>query len=188
MRAIRSIVLVVFAAVLAACATSKHPVGISQGAQADTRLLGAWRAVDPENGDSMYAFFLPRSGSTDLEALSVSPPRGETGGGWRSYAIVLGKAGEHRFLNARVLFEGGKPGKADDAYTPVLYRFRGRELRLSFPDVEAVKRAVQAGELAGEIKGESVTITTEPAVLDAYVAAHAGRLFKRTEAVLRRVD
>lgn len=200
MRSLRRLLIVALAAVaLGACATTKHPIGISGEPQRDSRLLGAWKSVGPGDGGAVYVFFFPRPFEPYiLEALGVSPPHGRENnecaqlaqgcGEWGSYSITLGKAGEFRFLNARQWFNrDGKPVKTD-GYTPVLYRIEGETLYLSFPDVPMISAAVVAGQLAGEIKGDSVLITAEPAALDAYMAQHAARLFKPADHSLRRVD
>jgi hypothetical protein len=188
MRALRLLVVVAFAAVIAACASTKHPIGISAGPQTDARLLGGWKGVDPDQGNTIYAFILPRPDSADLQAVGVSPLHGDDKGGWATLSLVVGRAGEHRFLNARMLFDNGKPAKPDDDYVPVLYTIEGDTLRVSNPDVEALKQAVEAGEIAGKVTGSSVVITAEPAVLDRYMATHAAKLFKPSKTVLRRMD
>jgi hypothetical protein len=189
MHAIRAILVVAVAALLSACVTTKHPVGAAQGEQTDTRLLGAWKATDPESGGTIFMFFLPRPESPHkVEAIGVSPAHGDEDGGWGSYAIVLGKVGDLTFINAQPLFDDGRPKTADD-YVPILYRIdaSGR-LHFSMAEIDAVKRAVEAGELQGEVKGGSVVITATPAALDAYVAAHASTLFKPSEIVFKRAD
>jgi hypothetical protein len=82
----------------------------------------------------------------------------------------------------------GKPGKPGDAYISLLYRIEGDTMYLSAPDAQLIGSAIRAGDLAGEIQGESVLITAEPAALDAFMAEHAAELFKPTDLALRRVD
>jgi hypothetical protein len=188
MRALRLLVVVAFAAAIAACASTKHPIGVSGGPQTDARLLGGWKGVDPDQGNTIYVFFLPRPDSAELHAVGVSPLHGNDKGGWATLAITVGRAGEHRFLNARMLYDNGKPAKPGEDYVPVLYRIEGKTLRILNPDVEALKRAIQAGEIEGRITGSSVIITAKPAALDRYMATHAAKLFKPSKTVLRRMD
>jgi hypothetical protein len=188
MRTLRLLLIVAFAATVAACASTKHPIGISAGPQTDQRLLGAWKGTDPDQGNTIYAFILPRRDAPGLEAVAVSPQHGDDKGGWSILSIAVGRAGEFRFLNARMLFDNGKPAKPGDDYVPVLYRIEGDKLYISNPDIDAIKRAVQAGELAGTTTESSVVITAEPAALDAYMARHAAKLFKPSKTVLRRMN
>jgi hypothetical protein len=188
MRALRLLIVVAFAATIAACASTKHPIGVSAGPQTDARLLGGWKGVDPDDGNTIYVFFLPRADSADLHAVGVSPQHGTDKGGWATLSIVVGRAGEHRFLNARMLFDNGKPAKPDEDYVPVLYRVEGDTLRILHADVEALKRAVEAGEIEGKVTGSSVVLTAEPAALDRFMATHAAKLFKPSKTELRRMD
>jgi hypothetical protein len=189
MHAIRAVLVIALAALVSACVTSKFPVGASQGEQADARLMGAWTATDPKTGNRMFLFFIPRpSGGHKVEAIGVTPAQGDENGGWGSYAIVVGKAGEHSFINAQPLLDDGKPKSADD-YVPVLYTIdRSGRLHFSMLDTDAVKRAVQAGEIQGVVKDSSVLITAAPAALDAYMATRGAALFKPSEIVFKRVE
>jgi hypothetical protein len=188
MRAFRVLFAIAFAAAVAACASTKHPVGISAGPQTDARLLGVWKGTDPDEGNAIYVFILPQRDGDDLQALGASPMHGDDKGGWANLSLTVGRAGEHRFLSARMLFDNGKPAKPGEDYIPVLYRIDGDTLHILHADVEALKRAVEAGELAGQVTGSSVVITAEPAALDAYMAANAAKLFKPSKTVLRRIE
>jgi hypothetical protein len=194
----RNLLAVIFAVTLAACATTKNPVGISNGPQTDTRLLGAWKATDPHTGRASYAFFFPAEGPSNMALIQIEPASEGRHGTFVRYTVVVGKVNEFRFLNLRIVNDAGQAAPPD-AYLPVLYHVDANgTLRLFAFDDDAVIRAVHRGEVTGEIrksiltessgdtKGESVLITAGPAELDAFMAKHADTLFNRPTPVFHR--
>jgi hypothetical protein len=93
------------------------PIGISNGEQADPQLVGAWRLI-PMDSDassasdaSVFLFVFPPD---DPTASTARQPRkhhqalfveteveGKAEGGWFVEDVIIGKAGEHAFMNFR---------------------------------------------------------------------------------------
>lgn len=193
MRALRLILVVATAAILAACttATTINPVGTSGGPQTDARLLGTWLTTGPKQ-EKFYVFFLERPAEQgyDMQAVAVGPTQGEEHGSWSVLAVTTGKVGDVRFLNGRLLFDSGKPADRTD-YFPVVYRLDGKKLTFLLLDPKAAKAAVEAHEIAGTVaESGDVVITAAPAALDAYMASHVDTLFKALDEtpVFHRVD
>jgi len=131
---VRACVLPVGLSMLSACTvlSTENPIGISSGADTDSRLLGGWKLVSADTGDTgeNYAFVEPQEeGGLHATVISWEPlyildPNEH----YRStYKIITGRVGEHRFINARPLLEGGKPASEltlESGYFPILYRFQ----------------------------------------------------------------
>jgi len=175
---------------LSACAavSTDTPIGISGGRQMDAQLLGGWKIVQLGNQteEHAYVFFLPlKDGSVQALAAGWDMMNGapeKKDGSWVTYDIVLGKAGEYRFINARPLLEDGKPPQPapDSAYVPLLYRQESNGTVTIFTIIEnqTVRDAVQSGRLKGTVSsGQSVHLTSDANALDEFFATEAPKLF-----------
>lgn len=165
------------ALLLAGCyPTSVHPIGSTVTATADARLLGGWKAVPKDKNDGpTYVFFLQREGGK-LEALMVGAPAEGDKGGWLSFAVTSAKLGGHDFLSGRTLLDDGKASK-DPNYTPVSYRFEGKDtLTLYVLGTKEIEAAIAKGEIKGEVKkstyGDDVHITADAKAVDRFFASH----------------
>ena len=181
---IRGLLAVTLAAALAACASTKVPIGTANGPQDDPRLVGTWVTVDPEHPENrmtVYGFAGKSPGT--MQALFVIPPGQQEKPGWGTLDVVVGKIGEQRYLNVREIMENGEASHDNDAYSPAMYRIDGDTLTVRNLDYGHIRDAIANGEIAGH----DGTITAEEPALDAYIAAHADALFTGEPSVFHRV-
>lgn len=180
---------------LAACppVTSKTPVGTTVTAVRDPALTGLWRGHVGDNAASSYFTFFPQDDGS-VHVVVVSPPSKDDRGGYGMFAIQAARLGKYRYLNARQMFDDGKPatGPMADRTFPVLYHFDDDgALILYIVDETAAKNAVRAGKIAGTIESGDygdVVLTAAPGALDAFMASPAGRaLFTKPVVILRKV-
>jgi hypothetical protein len=205
---------IAFLAILSGCSSIRtdNPVGISGGAQTDSRLVGRWIPLKADGKE------VPPTGHSDLFLL----PRkdgGYTGVivGWDVgptpdsdvilLNIIVGRAGIEGMLNVQFLSENGKPAEdSDKGYWPMLYRIDG-DGRLHVYDtsdngIKLVESAVQSHRLAGTSDEQSygkddsgkddkvihVHITADPKSLDAYFAENASLIFTKPMYTFERVN
>jgi hypothetical protein len=194
MRGLRLLVAAGLAAMLTAClpVTTKTPVGTTAGLGADPALIGTWKGHSTGEKGTMYFHFL-RAKDGGIDAVLVGPSTKKDDGGWMVMAMQTAKLGERQFINARAIYDGGKPAEGTMAENtiPLLYSFDAKGvLTLSLMDEDAAKAAVKAGKIAGTV-GEGqfgdVTLTADAKALDAFMqSADAAALFVKPFAVLRK--
>lgn len=190
-------VALVAAVMLAGCGevSTQYPVGSTTGLTSDPALIGTWwpRA---EKGDDVertadgnhagYIHVLPtREGQFEIVLVSLPVKPGDTGD-FEVYRASSGRAGENRFLNVVMLSPAGEEPLTAPKHgtTPILYRFEANgDLTLFKLDTDKTTAAVKAGVIAGTIEKNTykydgkeyegtpdVTITADPATLDAFFA------------------
>jgi len=194
---VRSFAILITLSLLTACTsvTTNAPIGLSDGASLDTRLLGGWKA-ELEKGapDEIYVFVLPRKkgGLQALvvawknDAVTMSPNDAE----WWSSEIKTGKAGGHLFMNLRPLLKNGEldgdAAKLHEAgYFPLRYRVDadGRIELFIWRDAAAIKEAIRSGRISGTVDGGDVRIKADARV-DAFLAESAPVAFDALFATL----
>ncbi len=198
---LRAFALFIAVSTLPTCATvtTDNPVGMSGGAEADTRLIGGWKVIT--NDHSGYVFFIPRQGG-GLQAVLVGwEPGSDTKlhGEWWIFDILTGKAGRHTLINARPVLQGGdafpkmqQPNA--DGYLPLLYRFEtdGSVEFFDWSDGHGIIDAIKGGQIAGTVEGTDVEpnvhITADLHSLDAFFAEAAPRLLPNHFATLQPID
>ncbi len=195
MNVIRMAAVLACAVFLAGClpVTSKTPVGTTASLGADKTLIGTWKGHGVDSGDKQEGFFhfmLAKDGSLTIAQVFAT---GSNDDGWTIYRATTAALGKNYFLNVSLIADGGGP--ADDnsrnRIFPLIYSMKGRTLTIGLLDEDKTKAAIKAGKLKGAVEpGDSgdVTITSDAAELDAFMATpEAAGLFK-TLLVLRRVD
>ncbi|HWA92841.1 MAG TPA: hypothetical protein VG889_22610 [Rhizomicrobium sp.] len=195
MNLLRFAILGFAALVVAAClpVTTKHPIGTTVGFKEDKALLGMWkgRGEDEDAKDAWFAFLRNADGSTTAIMMTSDPD----GDDWGTFRLDLATLGGNRIMNVHGGLKNGKPD--DDEMSkqniPFLYSFGADgTLTLSLLDEKAVAAAIQAGKIAGTVEKSSmgdVTITAEPAALDAFFATKEGAaLFSSKLVTLKRVN
>jgi hypothetical protein len=194
MKVLRLACLAAAALIVAAClpVTTKTPIGTTVGFKSDPALVGIWKGHGKNDSKDGYLTFM-NNGDGTMTALLFS--RDEDEGEWTTYTLQGAKLGDNRILNARAALKNGKPVEGEEARAimPLLYRFeKDGSLSLSLLDEKAVKDAIRAGRLKGEVgEGDAgdARITEEPAALDAFFASdEAGKMFSEDLLVMRRLD
>ena len=190
-RLTRAGVLFAVCLALAAClpVTSKSPLGTTAGYKPDPQLAGMWKPTSDESAP-YFAFFPQADGST--KAVMIEPASQGDKGGWMVFDVRTATLGSDRYMDASEIENDGKPLAQTLQHIPVLYSFGADgSLSLTVMDEDAVKDAITAGKIAGQVEpGQSgdVVLTATPAALDAYLQTPAGRaLFKKPLVVLARV-
>jgi len=195
MRALRWMAIAATALALAAClpVTTRTPVGTTAGLGADPDLIGTWKGRSAADKTVMYFHFL-RAKNGGIDLVLVGPTTKKDEGGWMVLHLDTASLGAAKFINARALYNGGKPaeGAMAEHSFPVLYGFGAKgELTISQIDEDAAKAAVKAGKIAGTIgEGESgdVMLTADAKTLDAFFQTPDGlALFPKPFAVLKKV-
>jgi hypothetical protein len=181
---------------LAACTTvmTVHPIGQSNGAIADARLVGHWQVVEQSNAaadaaedaapEAGYVFILEQENSPALQVLLVAP-EGENE--WWTFEIVTGNAGGNLMMNARPILANGESVPDDEVplpegYFPLRYSVEpdGSVRVYTWGDLQRIADAVRNGDVAGTVAeaggGTDVRITAAPQELDAYFSAVAAEL------------
>ena len=176
---------------LAACTSvvTENPIGISNGTVSDLRIVGAWKAMTPENNskDEAYVFVLPHE-KTPLEGMLVV----QSDRDWWTSDLVLGKAGAHTMINVKVLLKNRVPVSAKDmpaGYFPLRYVVNADgSIQLFIWTAETVKNAIESGAIAGTLVSASdIRITAEPKALDTFFAASAATVFAEPFGTLVRL-
>lgn len=193
----RFVVALIAAVMLAGCGevSTQYPVGSTTGLTPDPALVGTWWPRDDKGGNlertadgkrAGYVHVLPTSeGGFGIALISMPAKPGDTGG-LAVYRATSGRAGENRFLNVVMLSPAGEEPLTAPKHgtTPVLYRFEANgDLTIFKLDVDKAAAAVKAGRIAGTVEKHSyqyggkeyegtpdVTITADPAALDAFFA------------------
>jgi len=195
MRALQWMLLAGLALAVAGClpVTTKSPVGTTAGLGADPDLIGTWKGRSVADKTVMFFHFL-RAKDGGIDAVLVGPSTKKDEGGWMAIHIETAALGTSRFMNARAIYDGGKPaeGAMAEHTFPVLYSFGARhELTLTLLDEDAAKAAVKAGKIAGTVgEGMSgdVLLTADAKTLDVFFQTPDGMaLFKKPFAVLKKV-
>jgi hypothetical protein len=195
----RACVFVVFLPVVSACTvlSTQTPIGISGGASTDARLLGGWKLVSADTGDTgkNYAFVEPReTGGLHATVISWEPlyildPNEH----YRStYEIVTGRIGEHRFINARPLLERDEPASEltlASGYFPIRYRFQADGSVQFFGEIEGtIISAIESGLIRGTTTDGNIRLTADSQSLDAYFADAAPAVFSTLLWTLEPLD
>jgi hypothetical protein len=192
---VRSALAAMALLLLAACypPTTTHPVGTTAGLKLDPVLNGTWKA-DPASRDERGAFlhFLPKLDGS-LTVLMVQTGD-EPDGDWSLIELTNGKAGNNRYMNARLVMSNGKAEDDSPGGTiPLLYRFDSQgHLMLYMMNEDRTKAAIKAGQITGTIgKGDSgdAVITADPVALDKFMASPAAlALFVKPFFTLHKID
>jgi hypothetical protein len=179
---------------LAGClpVTSTSPLGTTAGLGADPALYGSWKGHSPEAGDQHDGFFHFMAAKDGSLTAAVILAAGGKDDGWTVFHVQTARLGRNHFLNAVETFDkdAAASGRLQNANVPLLYVLRGKTLTLYLLDENKTKAAIKAGKLKGTIepgKNGDVTITAQPAELDAFMARpEAAEMFK-VMMVLKRV-
>jgi hypothetical protein len=185
-RFLKQLFAVGLAAALAACASSKVPIGTANGPVDDARLVGTWMTTDPEHPENrMIAYGFAGKTAGTMQGLFVIPPGQHEKPGWGSFDVVVGRIGNVGFLNVREITENGEAAREghDQAYTPAMYTLDADTLTVRVLDYERIKEAIAKGEIVGE----GGTISAAQPALDAYIGAHIDALFGGKPTVFHRV-
>ena len=185
-----------FALLLAACfpPTTTHPLGTTVGLANDPALTGLWRGkMQNDDERDVYFHFLPSDDGTITVVLVQGGTQPD--GDWSVASVTTATVGSNRIMNARLIFNDGKPDEDDMARNtiPLLYRFEGpNHLVLYLMDEDATKAAIQAHKITGTVEpgqfGDAV-ITASPKELDAFMASKRGAaLFGERFATLTKME
>ena len=190
---VRLAAAVILGAALSAClpVVSSSPLGTTVAGSADGRLTGMWKGKVGTSTNAYLTVYPPHEGTVKIVLLA--PPAADDEGSWMIFEARTITLGSNSYLDARVVDDGGKPPDAKLAHMPVLYRVTGNgSLVLYLIDEVAARKAIATGTIAGTIEpGDfgDVTLTAEPAALDAFFASDAGRaLFTKPLGILQRVN
>ena len=200
MRSLRFALVIGAALLAAAClpVMTKSPVGTTAGLGADKALIGSWKAIptDTSSDDEPgYLHFLQTADGMAALLVSTGKPDGTGDGEWSVYAVSTATLGGHAYMNARIASEDGKPADPDEAENtiPLLYRVEADgSIAFYLMSEDAVKAAVKAGKIAGEVGEGSmgdVLITAAPEVEDKFFASDEGAaLFTEKLMVLKKLQ
>lgn len=193
---------------VAGCSTVgiKYPIGTTTGLAPDRMLFGTWRGhfADDKQGDSgsqkaeFYVHFVAMNNGKVIVVVVAAPRSGEEGGFIDAASITTATLGENHFINAVDLLGQGSSKSDEGTISPLLYTGSESGLTLCSLDLDETRNAIRSGAIAGTIEEhgakdsiqhyETVTITADPAALDAFMAKpEAVKLFKPSM-VLRKVD
>jgi hypothetical protein len=200
MNAVRFAVALAVSFLVTAClpVTSSNPVGTTVGFTADPALTGLWRGQVHQPEGWVYMTFFPQTDGTTT-ALLISPPDStrkdsSAQGDWSVYSLQTAVLGEYHYMNAKEISNNGKApdaAQADKTF-PLLYRVNSDgALVIYLLDEKAAAVAIKSGAVAGTItQGQfgDITLTADPATLDAFMATPAGRaLFVKPLILLKKV-
>jgi hypothetical protein len=178
--------------------TSSSPVGTTVGFAADPALSGLWRGQVHQPEGWVYMTFFPQSDGTTTVVLISAPDAsrkdGSAPGDWSVYSLQTATLGQYRYMNAKEVSNNGKdPDQAQAGKTfPLLYRVNSDgALVIYLLDEKAAAAAIKSGAIAGTIgQGQfgDITLTADPATLDAFMTTPAGRaLFVKPLILLKKV-
>jgi hypothetical protein len=195
MNAIRIALILCAALIATAClpVTTKSPIGSTQGFVMDQLVLGTWKGTAGTETVPSYFHFLPGKEGT-IMAIVVTPANQQDDGGWGAFALQTVLLGANHFMNAQEVSDNGKvaSGATAERTTPLLYKMIDGKMVLYMLDEKDTAAAIKAGKIAGTVEpGDygDVSITAEPAVLDAFMQTPEGlALFKEPFATLTRAD
>jgi hypothetical protein len=180
--------------VLAGClpVTSSSPLGTTVAATGDPQLTGMWKGKLGTSAGAAYVIFYPGHDGVQKIVL-LAPPTANDEGGWMVFQARAATLGGNTYLDAREVEDSGSPPDTKLGHVPVLYKI-GRDgfLVLYLVDETAARAAIARGTLAGTVEpGEfgDVTITANPAALDAFFSGSACRaLFSKPLGTFQRVN
>lgn len=192
---IRTAVVLAASLLLAGClpVTSKTPVGSTANLGADKALIGTWKGHSPDSNDKQDAFVHFMQAKDGGMTIALVYAHGTNDDGWTIFNAKSATLGKNHFLNAVETFDkdAATADRLQNANIPMLYTVKGRTLTIYLLDEDKTKAAIKAGKLNGTItNGDAgdVTLTSDAAELDAFMASpEATDLFK-VLLVLRRVD
>ena len=171
--------------------TSTVPVGSSVGFTPDPALTGMWKGHGEDPRQAGYLSFFPQDDGT-ITALMITPDGKDSS--WATFSLQTATLGANRFMNAHEVLSNGKPDDDAEAQKtfPLLYRVNGDgALVIYLLDEKAAAVAIKSGAIAGTIgQGQfgDITLTAEPAALDAFMATPAGRaLFVKPLILLKKM-
>jgi len=180
--------------VLAGClpVTSSSPLGTTVAATGDPQLAGMWKGKLGTSAGVAYVVFYPGKDGVQ-KIVMLAPPTADDEGGWMVFEARAAKLGANTYLDARELEDNGRQPEAKLGHVPVLYKANGDGfLALYLIDEPAARAAIARRALAGTVEpGEygDVTITADPAALDAFFSGSAGRaLFDKPLGTFQRVN
>ena len=192
-------VLALACALLAAgCVTpiSKNPVGMTTGLHRDLSLVGTWEEDMGRYSEGEVITVVPVGTDDLMTAFQVGlPKKKDDAGSFTLYEFTTAKVGENHFANARELPLARDHHNERDGWMPLFYTttHEGRSLKLYYLDQEKIIKAIETGALKGRVerhkqknddgtiedKIDTITITAEPAELDAFMAKpEAADLFR----------
>ena len=120
-------------------------------------------------------------------------------GSFQLYEFTVARVGENHFINARKLSLAREHNDQPENWMPLFYTttHEGRSLKLYYLDQDKIIKAIESGALKGRVEKhqrknddgkiedeiDAITITAEPADLDAFMAkpeaADLFQLYKR---------
>jgi len=195
----RACILIVCLPIFSACTvlSTENPIGISTATSIDSRLLGGWKLVSADSGDTgkNYVFVEPREeGSLHATVISWEPlyildPMEH----YRStFEIITGRVGEHRFINARPLLERDLPASEltlESGYFPILYRLQEDGSVQFYGEIEgAIIEAIESDRVSGTAANGNIRLTADPQSLDAFFAEAAPTVFSTLLWTLEPLD
>lgn len=176
MLALRTTTVLILALLLSACVSLPSPIGASVGFKNDPALQGLWYGKADKDSDPAYYHVLLNAGDT-VTVVGVGASNDDTGG-WGVLMVTTVPLGGNRFINAREIFEDGRP-KSDPenpaAWYSGLYRLEDNVLTIYAFDENKVAAEVKAGRIAGTVSqgrfGDSVSITADAAHVDKWLSS-----------------
>nr|TFG54713.1 MAG: hypothetical protein E4H34_01975 [Hyphomicrobiales bacterium] len=196
---VRACVFAIALPVVSACTvlSTETPIGISSGVSTDARLLGGWKLVSADTGDTgkNYVFVEPREmGGLHATIISWEPlyildPKEH----YRStFEIVTGRINAYRFINARPLLEKDQPASEltlPKGYFPIRYSFQPNGSIQFFGEIEGtIIAAIENGEVRGTTNDGNIRLMAESQSLDAYFAEAAPSVFSTLLWTLEPLD
>jgi hypothetical protein len=172
-----------FAWTLSACVSLPNPIGASVGFKNDPALDGLWYGKTDKDSDAVYYHVLLNADNT-ITVLGVSP-HSVKDKGWGVLTATTAILGNNRYINAREVFENGKPISQTEnprAWYSGLYRLEGDVLTIYALDDRKVAAEVKAHRIAGTIShgrfGDDIAITADAAHVDKWLSTpDAPKLF-----------
>jgi hypothetical protein len=189
----RKVLIAACALMLAGCTTitTKYPIGTTTGLGADKAILGSWSGTLRDSQTRVIAHFIAAQ-EAGIAAILITREGGNnenTGAG--VFMLRTATLGGNHFANAYKQLNGDdfQSLKFDDMHMPVLYRVGSDgTLSLSLLNEQKTKDAIAAGKLTGTIGSGTIDITSEPQVLDAFMATPEGAGLFNVLVVLKRMD
>ena len=195
----RAYILIIGLPMFSACTvlSTENPIGISTSISTDSRLLGGWKLVSADTGDTgrNFAFVEPRAeGGLHATVISWEPlyildPKEH----YRStFEIITGRVGEHRFINARPLLERDLPASEltlESGYFPILYSLQEDGSVQFYGEIEgAIIEAIESDRVSGTAANGNIRLTADPQSLDAFFAEAAPTVFSTLLWTLEPLD
>jgi hypothetical protein len=202
MKRIGAMLALACALLVAGCVTptSKNPIGMTTGLHRDLSLVGTWKDDFPWRDEGDTITVAPVGTDNSMTAFQVGLPEKKDGAGsFQLYEFTVARVGEHHFVNARKLPSRSEHTDQPDDWMPLYYTTThdGRSLKLYYLSQDKIVKAIESGALKGRVEKhqrknddgtvedaiDAITITAEPAELDAFMAkpeaADLFQLYKR---------